>query len=220
MDFARRQRDPTRHLVGITTVVLVHVLVVYALIAGLGTKAVEVIKKPLTATIVQEIKAPPPPPPPPPPPKKIEIPKVPVKVPPVEMPYVPPPDVPVQTIQQEPVIAAVEPTPPPAPPVIAPPAPPAPPPPVPAKPLVVRNPTMLNSCAPQMPGEAIRKNIEGEVTAHLTVDEKGSVTDVKIVKADPPGIFDRAVTNALSQCKFPPSSDKWIAEVPLNFKLM
>ena len=71
-----------------------------------------------------------------------------------------------------------------------------------------------------MPGEAVRRNIEGQVTAHLTVDEKGSVTDVKIVKADPPRIFDRAVISALSQCKFPPSSDKWIAEVPLDFKLM
>jgi protein TonB len=209
MDFARQQRDPTRHLVGITAVVLVHAVVVYALMTGLGTKAIEIIKKPLTATIVEEIKAPPPPPPPPP--RKIEIPKT----PPPEMPYVPPPDVPVQTVTQEPVIAAVAPTPPPAPPVIAPPAPPAPPP----KAAVVRNPTFLNNCAPSMPGEAIRRNIEGSVTAHLFVDEKGSVTDVKIIQADPPRIFDRAVVNAMSTCKFPPSSEKWVAEVPLTFKL-
>ncbi|HTR58239.1 MAG TPA: energy transducer TonB [Casimicrobiaceae bacterium] len=210
MDFARQQRDPTRHLVGITAVILVHALVVYALVTGLGKKAIEVIKKPLTATIVEEIKAPPPPPPPPP--KKIEIPKV----PPPEMPYVPPPDVPVPTVPQEPVIAAVAPTPPPAPPVIAPPAPPAPPPP---KPAVVRNPSFLNDCSPSMPGEAIRRNIEGEVTAHLYVDEKGNVTDVKIIKAEPPKIFDRAVIGALSQCKFQASGDKWIGEVPLSFKL-
>ena len=49
----------------------------------------EVIKKPLTATIIEEIKLPPPPPPPPP--KKIEIPKAP---PPPQQPYVPPPDIP------------------------------------------------------------------------------------------------------------------------------
>jgi protein TonB len=208
MDFARQQRDPTRHLIGITAVVLVHAVVVYALYTGLGQKALQIIKKPLTATIVEEIKAPPPPPPPPP--KKVEIPKI----PPPDIPYVPPPDVPVQTITTEPVITAVAPTPPPAPPVIAPPPPPAPP-----KPVVVRNPTILNACAPQMPGEAIRKNIEGEVTAHLIVDEKGNVNEVKIIKADPPRIFDRAVVNALSGCKFPPSSDKWIAEVPLSFKL-
>src|SRR5436190_20449112 len=99
MDFARRQRDPTRHLIGITCVILVHVLVIYGLVTGLARKAVEVIKKPLTATIVEEIKAPPPPPPPPP--KKIEVPKT----PPPPQPYVPPPDVPVPTTQSEPVIA-------------------------------------------------------------------------------------------------------------------
>lgn len=206
MDFARQQRDPTRHLVGIGAVVLVHALVIYALMTGLGQKAIQIIKKPLTANIVEEIKAPPPPPPPPP--KRVEIPKI----PPPDIPYVPPPDIPAPAITTDPVITAVAPTPPPAPPVIAPPPPPA-------APKIVRNPTILNSCAPSMPGEAIRKNIEGEVTAHLFVDEKGSVTEVKIVKAEPPRIFDRAVTNALSQCKFPPSSEKWIAEVPLSFKL-
>jgi protein TonB len=207
MDFARQQRDPTRHLVGIGAVVLVHALVIYALMTGLGQKAIQIIKKPLTANIVEEIKAPPPPPPPPP--KRVEIPKI----PPPDIPYVPPPDIPSQTITTDPVITAVAPTPPPAPPVIAPPPPPA-------APKIVRNPTILNAnaCYPQMPGEAIRKNIEGEVTAHLFVDEKGSVTEVKIVKADPPRIFDRAVTNSLSQCKFPASSEKWIAEVPISFK--
>ena len=66
MDFARQQRSPTRHVVGITVVILLHVLVIYALISGLARKAVEVIKKPLTATIIEEVKLPPPPPPPPP----------------------------------------------------------------------------------------------------------------------------------------------------------
>ena len=61
MDFARQQRDPTRHLIGISIVILVHVVVIYALVTGLARKAVEVIKKPLTATIIEEIKLPPPP---------------------------------------------------------------------------------------------------------------------------------------------------------------
>jgi len=67
MDFARQQRDPTRHLVGITFVILIHLLVIWALLSGLGQRVIEVVKKPLTATIIEEIKAPPPPPPPPPP---------------------------------------------------------------------------------------------------------------------------------------------------------
>ena len=69
MDYARQQRDPARHLIGITFVVLLHLLIIYAMVTGLARKAVEVIKKPLSATIIEEIKAPPPPPPPP---KKIE----------------------------------------------------------------------------------------------------------------------------------------------------
>src|SRR5205809_5354917 len=112
MDFARRQRDPTRHLIGIACVILVHVLVIYGLVTGLARKAVEVIKKPLTATIIEEIKAPPPPPPPP---KKIEVTR---KVIPQVQPYVPPPDVAVPTLS-EPVIGAVTPTPPPEPVAIA-----------------------------------------------------------------------------------------------------
>jgi protein TonB len=209
MDFARQQRDPTRHIIGITAVVLVHALVVYALVTGLGHKAIEIIKKPLTATIVEEIKAPPPPPPPPP--KRVEIPKT----PPPEQPYVPPPDVPVVSTPQEPVIAAVTPTPPVAPPVIAPPVVAPPPPP---KPAVVRNPNPINSCAPQMPGEAMRKNLEGTVLAHMYVDEKGDVTEVKIIESSE-RIFDRAVTNALRNCKFHASADKWIGEVAVEFKL-
>src|ERR1022692_4363749 len=67
MDFARQQRDPARHLIGITFVVIVHAIVIYALVTGLARKAIEVIKKPLTATIIEAIKVPPPPPPPPPP---------------------------------------------------------------------------------------------------------------------------------------------------------
>ena len=76
MDYARQQRDPTKHAIGIVFVVAVHVLVVYALVSGLARKAVEVIKKPLSATIIEEIKAPPPPPPPPPPKRIVEPPKV------------------------------------------------------------------------------------------------------------------------------------------------
>ena len=125
MDYARQQRDPARHVIGITFVVLVHVLVIWALLSGLGSTVIQVIKKPLTATIIEEVKLPPPPPPPPPPKKIVEAPKTPV---PVET-YVPPPEV-VTPTPQAPVITAVTPTPPTEPHVIAPPpvveAPPAP----------------------------------------------------------------------------------------------
>jgi protein TonB len=214
MDFARQQRDPTRHLIGIGFVILIHLLVVYALVTGLARRAVEVIKKPLTATIVEEIKAPPPPPPPP---KKIEIPKVP---PPPQQPYVPPPDVPVPTISQEPVIAAVTPTPPPEPPVIAPPVVAPPPPPAPPKAAVRRGIVPISRVSPEYPREARRKNIDsGRVIARLNIDEKGNVTDVKIVESNPARVFDRAVIDALSQWKFQADGEKYVGEIEVEFKL-
>ena len=100
MDYARQQRDPTRHMIGIAFVILVHALVIWALMSGLGKNIVQIIKKPLNATIIEEVKLPPPPPPPPPK-KIIEQPKVQT---PVET-YVPPPDIPVPTTSTAPVIS-------------------------------------------------------------------------------------------------------------------
>jgi protein TonB len=198
-------------LIGIACVVLVHVLVIYGLVTGLARKAVEVIKKPLTATIVEEIKAPPPPPPPP---KKIEIPKT----PPPPQPYVPPPDIPMPTTQSEPVIAAITPTPPPQPPVIAPPAPPPPPPP-PPKPAVRKGIVAISKPEMDYPREALRKGIySGRVVARLNIDEKGNVTDVKIIEANPPRVFDREVISNLMLWKFQGDGEKYIGEVEVEFK--
>jgi len=211
MDFARQQRDPTRHLIGITVVIVLHVIVIYALVTGLASKAIQVIKKPLNATIVEEIKVPPPPPPPPP--KKVEIPKVP---PPPEQPYIPPPDIPPPVVQSEPVIAAVTPTPPATPPVIAPPPPPAPP----AKPAIRKGITAISKVDPVYPKQAIMKGIDsGTVVAHVYIDEKGNVTEVKIIQADPPKYFDRSVIDALMQWKFAAEGEKFIGEIEVNFHL-
>ena len=217
MDFARQQRDPTRHVIGIAFVILVHGLVIYALVTGLARKAVEVIKKPLTATIIEEVKLPPPPPPPPP--KKIvEATKVQA---PVET-YVPPPDIPVPTTTAAPVISAVTATPPAEPhviappPVIAPPAPPAPPP----KPAVRRGITRLGGDDPVYPRSAIRAGVaKGTVLARVMIDEKGNVYEVIIVSAEPPRHFDRAVIEALSTWKFNAEGEKYVGEVEVNFTL-
>jgi protein TonB len=212
MDFARQQRDPTRHMIGVGFVILIHALVIYALVTGLARKAVEVIKKPLTATVIEEIKAPPPPPPPP---KKIIEPPKPQ---PVQQPYVPPPDIPVPTQTTEPVISAVAPTPPPEPVAIAPPAPPVVAPPKPA----VRSAAV--SCpkrdSPSYPREAIKANVQkGSVNAILTIDGKGNVSNVQIVSADPPRVFDRVVRETLSDWKCVGEGEPYKASVEVNFTL-
>jgi protein TonB len=217
MDYARRQRDPTRHLIGIAFVAVAHALVIYALVTGLARTAVEVIKKPLTATIIDELKAPPPPPPPP---KKIvEAPKVQAPV----QTYVPPPDIPVPTPQAEPVISTPITTTPPAephviapPPVVQAPAPPAPPP----KPAIRRGITRLSGDDPVYPRAAIRAGVDkGKVLARVMIDEKGNVYEVVIVKAEPPGRFDNAVIDALKEWKFQAEGEKYVGEVEINFSL-
>ena len=132
----------------------------------------------------------------------------------------PPPDVPVPTTQSEPVIAAVTPTPPPEPVVIAPPPVVAPPAPAPPKPAVRRGIVPISRVSPEYPREARRKNIDnGRVIARLNIDEKGNVTDVKIVESSPTRVFDRAVIEALSQWKFQADGEKYVGEIEVEFKL-
>jgi len=213
MDYARQQRDPTKHAIGIVFVVVMHLVLIWALLNGLGRAVVEVIKKPLSATIVDEIKTPPPPPPPPK--KIIEMPKqAPVQT------YVPPPDIPVQT-PQAPVITEVTPAPPPpepyviAPPaVVAPPAPPAP------KPAIRKNPKRQSGDDLQYPRAAIRSGVEkGTVIARVMIDEKGNVTDVVIVSADPRGVFDRTVIDGVKGWKYSAEGEKYVAEIEVVFQL-
>ncbi len=215
MDFARQQRDPTRHLIGIGVVILVHAIVIYALVTGLARRAVEVIKKPLTATIIEEIKLPPPPPPPPP--KKIEIPKAP---PPPEQPYIPPPDIPPPVTNTEPVIAAPTITPPVEPHVIEPPPPPAPPPP-PPKPAIRRlTGTAVDIVNPVYPERARRDGIEGRVVVRVHVDGKGNVTDAKVLQANPPHIFDVVSIRAALQWRFKAEGgDGYDGDIEVVFKL-
>jgi protein TonB len=217
MDYAKQQRDPARHMVGIAFVILIHVLVVWALFTGLGKNVIQIIKKPLNATIVEEIKLPPPPPPPPPPPKKIiEPPKVP---PPIET-YVPPPDIPKPVVQEQaPVITAITQAPPPekyeipAPKVEAPPAPPP-------KPAVRRGIVRISGDDPSYPREAIRAGVaKGRVVARLQIDEKGNVTEVNITSSEPRGVFDKVVRAALENWKFKAEGEKYVGEVEINFTL-
>jgi periplasmic protein TonB len=211
MDYARQQRDPGRHAIGIAFVVLVHALVIYALMTGLARHAVEVIKKPLSATVIEELKLPPPPPPPPK--KIIEPPKA-----TPQQPYVPPPDVPVPTQTVEPVITAPSVVVPVEPHVIAPPV--VEPPPPPPKPTIRRGVKRLSGDYPEFPSAAAKKGIEkGSVVARLSIDEKGNVTDVSIVSADPRGVFDRSVIEALKSWKFSAEGEKYIAEIEIGFKL-
>ena len=207
MDYARQQRDPTRHAIGILFVVAVHAFVIYALMTGLARQAIQVIKKPLDATIIEEVKLPPPPPP-----KKIEPPKA----PPPPPAFVPPPDIPTTTTSSENAITAVTQAapvapPPPVPVVVAPPPPP--------KPAVRRGVQRIGGEYPEFPKAALKDGVQGKVVARLSIDENGNVTEVQIVSSDSPKYFDRPVIAALKLWKFRAEGEKYVAEQEINFKL-
>ena len=210
MDYARQQRDPTRHALGITFVVAVHAFVIYALMTGLARQALQIVKKPLDVAVIEEVKLPPPPPPP----KKLDMPKPP---PPPDT-FVPPPDIPVVSAPTGPTITVVTPEPPKAPVIEAPPAPPPPPP----KPAIRRGGQLqiLEREMPVFPREASRAGVEkGVVIARLYIDGNGNVTDVQIVSSDPPRVFDKEVRRSLMLWKFKPEGEKYIGEIEIGFKL-
>lgn len=94
MDFGETQKPSKNTIIGIGSVTLLHVFLVYALVSGLATSAVQLIKKPLEIKIIQQA------PPPPPPPPQVVLPPPPLLAAPPP-PYVPPPIIQVQAPPQQ-----------------------------------------------------------------------------------------------------------------------
>jgi len=190
MDFSKRQADPRRHLVGITFVILFHVLVVWALVSGLAKKVVDVVRAPIETKVIEEIKKPAPPPqiivPPPP---RMEAPPPPFIPPPEVHIATPPPQQPPITVQQttppppqefhpvEPKVEAVAP------------APPTPP----AGPVNVRA-VCTKMPQPELPG----LNISGQIsmTAKISI-QGGKVASVEVGHFR--GTSDRKAQRLLAQ---------------------
>jgi len=213
------QHDPSSRIKGIAVVVLLHVLMGYALVSGMARKALDVVKKPLEAVVIQEVIIPPPPPPPPPapPPKQAEPPKVQAPPPP----FVPPPEVAPPVVSNAPVIVAA-PTPAPAPAVIAAPAPAAPAAPVgpvPAPPAPKRLAIGLacpTQVAPEMPRRAVKDGIEGVVKVQILV-KNGAVQDVTVLSG--PKVFHEAVIAAVKRYKCVADGPEVVATQEFTFKL-
>ena len=54
------------------------------------------------------------------------------------------------------------------------------------------------------PDEALHKNIEGWVDLSYVVTAQGKVTAIKVLDANPAGVFDRAATHALAHVRYAP----------------
>lgn len=196
-DYASRQRKPTKHLIGLGLVVVLHLLLFWAISSGLARAFVKKIKGPVEAVLLEDAKPDIPPPPPPPPPPK--------NLPPPPPAYVPPVDVQVSAPAPVNAIAAVSATPQPAAPIV--PTAPAP------APVVVKEPVktaaVVNSAnceKPEYPSASRRLEEEGTVSLRFLVGADGKVVQAEIEKSSGYKRLDEAARAGLSRCAFKPAT--------------
>ena len=84
--------------------------------------------------------------------------------------------------------------------------------------------TTLSRVPPVYPLRASRLGIQGWVKVEFTVTKEGLVEDIRVLKAEPEGIFERTVMNCVSQWRFKPGTVTGIpvaarAETTLKFTL-
>jgi protein TonB len=72
---------------------------------------------------------------------------------------------------------------------------------------------------PVYPMSARRKGIEGSVVLEFIVQSDGTVTEVKVTKSEPSGVFDRTAVHSVSSWHYCPRADSTKSRVRLDFKL-
>ena len=197
MNFSAQGQETGSKFTGITVVVLVHAILIYALLTGLGKKIISVIKEvPIETKVIEEVKPPPPPPDAPPPPPKLAAP------PP---PFIPPPEVQVAQQPTPNAITAVSNVQPPhAELTTQQPAPVAKP--APSGPSTTKPVFDLASCKPDYPRNSLRNEEQGTTRLQFLIGVDGKVADSKIDRSSGFRALDVAAKNALSQCAFKPGT--------------
>jgi protein TonB len=69
------------------------------------------------------------------------------------------------------------------------------------------------------PPMAERRRIEGEVEVEFTINVDGSVSEVRVLRSQPEGIFDREASGAMERWRFAPPEQPMRARRVLEFKL-
>ncbi|HYA76513.1 MAG TPA: TonB family protein [Burkholderiaceae bacterium] len=190
MDYAQQQRNPARHLISFSLVVLLHVVLIYALINGLAHKIVEVVKKPIETKIVEEHRAPPPPEAPPPPPPKLVAPPPP--------PFIPPPEI--QIAVAPPVQSTIT--------QVTTKAPPPSPAQAPARPgpRTVTAPALdRSSCPtpePQYPMASRRNQEVGTLVLRIQIDANGLPGKIEVSRSSGYSRLDESAKSWIASCRF------------------
>lgn len=191
-----------RRSVGFIVVVVFHAVLFYALANGLGRKVVEVLKEPIEAKIIEEIKPPPEDKPPPPPPKSepklapppVFVPQAEVKVQTQNQADTITPTTSVKPAEVAPIGAKTEPA--------AHPAPAAPA--APAKTAAVIN---AKSCdKPEYPAASLRAEESGTVRLMFLIGPDGKVIESKVDRSSGSRRLDEAARKALALCHFKPGT--------------
>lgn len=212
LDYKPKSRVSPAAIVGL---VVFHLAVGYMLVSGLGTKALQIIKKkPLEAAIIQEVKLTPPPPPPKPKPvKQVKIARR-VAPPPPPPAYVPPAEVKPSVVAQAPITevqttapVAPPPPPPPAPKIVAPVAHAA------APDIAIVCP---NQARPVIPDRALDDGIGGTVKVSLKISD-GHVQDVIFISG--PRVFYSAIRAAVRRYECQSGPGEVVAIQTFNFQI-
>ena len=75
----------------------------------------------------------------------------------------------------------------------------------------------ISTPAPRFPPEALRAGTSGEVQVEFTVGVDGSVTGARVVRADPPRVFDREAVAAVRRWRFEPVAAPVTTRRTINF---
>lgn len=81
------------------------------------------------------------------------------------------------------------------------------------------NLTVVRTVSPKYPLTAYQNKLTGQVELAFTVAKDGSVKNIKVVNAQPSGVFDQAAIRAIQQWTFEPVSHEVKAQQTLQFKL-
>ena len=77
---------------------------------------------------------------------------------------------------------------------------------------------LVTRVQPRFPEAAARRRLDGEVELAVSIRADGSVEGVDVVRADPPGVFDREAVLAVRRWRYAPAAAPSQARVVLQFK--
>lgn len=79
-----------------------------------------------------------------------------------------------------------------------------------------RKPQLINRVQPVYPYEARRKEINGKVILRFVVDSEGNVQNIKVLRAEPKGLFEENAREAVKKWRFKPG---YFSGEPVNTRV-